>query len=266
MLADALLHARDTATLAPLPTATEPGFTLDDGYRIGHTLHERLVGRGYRLVGRKIGFTNPITWTQFNLSTPIWGPVYDRTLHLAQAGVCTLSLAGMTAPRIETEIVLKLRRPLPAGTPSPAEVAACIEWAAVGFEIVDSHYADWRFTPADAVADFGVHGALVVGDPWPLAEDPALVAAILPALTVIQRRDGAILATGESRSVLGSPLLSLAHLAGILATQPWAPPLAAGEVITTGTMTPVAPVTAGQRWRAEVAGAPIAALELILEE
>src|SRR5437763_856793 len=54
----ALLHAHDTATLAP-PPSEEAGFDLDEGYRIGHALHETLVRRGYRPVGRKVGFTNP---------------------------------------------------------------------------------------------------------------------------------------------------------------------------------------------------------------
>jgi 2-oxo-3-hexenedioate decarboxylase len=264
-ISGALLQARDTGTLAPLPSATEAGFTLDDGYRIGHALHERLCARGYSPVGRKIGFTNPATWAQFNLSAPIWGPVYDRTIHLADRVACALALSGMVAPRIETEIVLKLWRVPASGDLPVEELAACIEWAAVGFEVVDSHYPEWRFTPADAVADFGVHGALIVGKPWLLAkEDPRQVAATLPALRVTQLRDGQVVTTGEGRNVLGSPLLSLAQLVRMLAAQPWAAPLVAGEIITTGTMTPVAPIAPGQRWRAEVSGAPLPALELIL--
>lgn len=261
MLVDDLLHARDTAGLAPLPTATVPGFTLEAGYQVGHALHERLVARGYQLQGRKVGMTNPTLWQQLGIVAPIWGPVYDRTLHTSQGGVVTLSLAGMVAPRIETELVVCLRRDLPSGTPTPEEVAACIEWVALGFEVVNSHYAEWKFTPPDAVADFGVHAALVVGPP--LAVPPDL-AEKLPGLAVTQWRDGAVVAQGEGRNVLGNPLLSLAALARILTSQPWAAPLTAGEVITTGTMTAVSAISAGQRWRAEATGLPFPPLELVL--
>ena len=44
----------------------------------------------------------------------------------------------------------------------------CLEWLALGFEIVDCHHPEWRFQPADAVADFGLHRLPVVGTPLPI--------------------------------------------------------------------------------------------------
>ena len=44
---------------------------------------------------------------------------------------------------------------------------ACVEWIAPGFEIVQSHFPDWKFAAADCTAAFGLHGALVVGAPAP---------------------------------------------------------------------------------------------------
>jgi 2-oxo-3-hexenedioate decarboxylase len=170
----------------------------------------------------------------------------------------------MVAPRLEPEVVLKLRQPLPAGEPSAEEVARCLEWAAVGFEIVDSHYPDWRFTAADAVADFGVHAALVVGSPWHLeSEDPRQVATQLETLKVTLRGGKDFVAEGEGRNALGSPLLSLGFLARVLATQSWAPSLTPGEVITTGTLTTLPYLRRGESYRVEVAGAPLAPLEIV---
>ncbi len=161
-----VLQAYDSASITQLPSQREVGFDLEGGYRIGRVFHERLSGRGFQAVGRKMGFTNPATWQEFNLNTPVWAPIYAQTVHFAEQGRFRLALNGMVAPRIEPEIVLKLRRRLPGIEPSAEEVVPCLEWAALGFEIVDSHYPNWRFTAADAVADFGVHAALIVGTPW----------------------------------------------------------------------------------------------------
>jgi 2-oxo-3-hexenedioate decarboxylase len=45
--------------------------------------------------------------------------------------------------------------------------------------------------------------------------------------------------------VLKTPALALAHLARVLAELPKFPPLAAGELVTTGTITDAWPVVAG---------------------
>ena len=258
-----LLNARDTATITGLPSQREVGLGLDNGYRIGRALHERLLERGHQAAGRKIGFTNPVTWREFDLNTPVWAPMYAHTVHFADQGSHGLALSGMVAPRIEPEVVLKLRRLLPNGDLLPEEVAPCLEWAALGFEIVDSHYPDWRFTAADAVADFGFHAALVVGTPWYLEPDDALtVATCLQMLTVSLRRGSEIVARGEGRNALGSPLLALGHLARVLAAQPYVPPLIPGEVIATGTLTLPPYVSSADSWRMEVVGAPMRPLEI----
>ena len=41
-----------------------------------------------------------------------------------------------------------------------AELLAHVDWVAPGYEIVECHFPDRTFRTADAVADFGVHGAL----------------------------------------------------------------------------------------------------------
>ena len=108
----------------------------------------------------------------------------------------------------------------------------------MGFEIVDSHYPDWRFTASEAIADFGLHAALVVGTPWRVdSEDPSHLATSLQMLKMTLRAGRDFVAEGTGRNALGSPLLALGFLTRVLAGQSWAPPLMSGEVITTGTLT-----------------------------
>lgn len=266
-LADELLAARDAARVISPPSASGSTLDLDAGYRVGRVLHDRLVARGFRPVGRKIGFTNRAMWGPFRVTEPVWAHAYGQTVHTAEAGVARIAVDGMAAPRLEPEVVLKLRRPVPAVDLSPAELAGCVEWAAIGLEVVDSHYPGWQFTAAEAVADFGVHAALVIGRPWELkGVDPGAAAEALEGLRVALRRGDQTFAEGHGRNALGSPLLALGFLARVVAAQPWAPPLAAGEVITTGTLTPLPHLGRGERWRVDVTGAPLQGVELEVGE
>jgi 2-keto-4-pentenoate hydratase len=54
--------------------------------------------------------------------------------------------------------------------------------------------------------------------------------------------------------VLDSPLLAFAHLAEVLAQQSRFAPVQAGEIITTGTLTPLLPVAAGGTWTTTLDG------------
>jgi 2-oxo-3-hexenedioate decarboxylase len=193
----------------------------------------------------------------------MWAPMYESTVHRAGPSGFRLGLRGMVAPRIEPEVVLKLRRLPPSCDATPEELAACLGWVALGFEGVDCHYDGWRFTAADAVADFGLHRALIVGTPWPLEwASPREWAEALPSLAVTLRRGEDVVAEGLGRSALGSPLLALAQLARVLAAQAGAPPLAASEIVTTGTLTPPPPIAPCECWQLEAVGGPFPPLRL----
>jgi 2-oxo-3-hexenedioate decarboxylase len=178
--------------------------------------------------------------------------MYDDTVRFAATRErVELPTARMTSPKIEPEIVFKLRTPLAGGDATAALEA--VEWLALGFEIIDCVYADWKFQPADFVAAYGLHGALVVGEPRPVTpDDIAGLVGALPSFTVKLLKDGNSVAEGSGKNVLRSPALCLAELGA--ATTAAGVPLAAGEVITTGTLTDSQPIAAGQTWTATVAG------------
>jgi 2-oxo-3-hexenedioate decarboxylase len=48
--------------------------------------------------------------------------------------------------------------------------------------------------------------------------------------------------------VLGGPRAALRHLVELLARDSVNPPLAAGEIVTTGTLTRVPPIVPGETW------------------
>jgi len=192
--------------------------------------------------------------------------MFDDTVHTASKGEASLSVDRMRAPKIEPEIVFKLKRPL-NGTDlaDPASTLAAVEWMALGFEIVDCPYPDWKFQPIDFVAALGFHRALIVGDAQALSvgQIPA-VAEALPVFTAQLSRDGVVVAEGGGKNILKSPALCLAELAGAMAKQTGAEPLAAHDLITTGSLTDPQFIHAGETWMATVEGLDVRPLTLRL--
>jgi 2-oxo-3-hexenedioate decarboxylase len=261
-IASRLIAAYDDARLIPPLTETEPAFDVAAAYDVLCEIERRRGGQGWVAVGRKIGFTNRTIWARYGVYQPMWAHAWAHTVKFATGGVATQELKGFVQPRIEPEVVFKIRSAVPL-TDDPLAVLACVEWIAPGFEVVQSHFPDWTFEAADCTAAFGLHGALVVGAAVAVTEsNRAEIAALLPTFTLTLRRGGDEVDTGVGANVLDSPALALVHLARVLATQPQFAPLAAGEVITTGTVTDAWPVAPGETWSSDYGTLPVAGMTL----
>ncbi len=256
------LHAR--AGLARPFTARDPGFTPASGYAAARHLHARRLAAGWQPVGRKIGFTNRASWPRYGVCEPLWGTVDDRTLTRAVGNRAQVSLAGLVQPRIEPEICFGLKAPPPPGSRTgrnPEVLLGAIEWIAHSVEIVQCHHPEWKFTLADCTAENGRHGHLVLGTPVALGRISGLAAA-LPLLKVALSCNGEVRDRGLASVVLDSPLMALAHLIEVLASQPDAAPLRAGEIISTGTLTDAHPVKPGETWSTDLHGFAVRGMEI----
>jgi 2-oxo-3-hexenedioate decarboxylase len=254
-VAQELLNALDRGGTIPSIVARDPGFGWPQGYAVAAELLKLRRARGEKTVGRKIGFTNRNIWAQYGATAPIWAHVYDRTLVQAVDGGATISLEGSARPRLEPEIAFRLKAPVAAGATRPEQVLDAVEWLAPSFEIVDCHFDDWKFGPADSAADFSLHWRLIVGAPvhtW----DLSALARRLHDCRVTLSRDGTMVDTGVGANALGHPASAVAHLVQVLASQPEFEPLAAGEIITTGTLTAAMPIKAGETWSSRYEGLP----------
>ena len=118
-----------------------------------------------------------------------------------------VSLRGLSQPRLEPEVVFGFARSPRAGM-SLAELQGCLDWVAHGFEIVHTHFEGWRFTAADTVADFALHGRLCVGPRVPV-QGWATLAEDLAALRVELLCDGRVVDSGQGAVVLDGPLNAL---------------------------------------------------------
>jgi len=262
----AAIRLRDAYAMrrpAPTPSSENPAFDLAAAYAVERELVQLRRESGHRAVGRKVGYANKAMWRVLKLDTLVWAHLYDDTVHDAGPGGATLSIARMYSPKIEPEIVFKLRDPLGDVGGDAAAALAAVEWLAPGFEIIDAVYPEWKFQPADFVAAYGLHAALVVGELLPVG--PSTIAALverLPSFKVQLLKNGTMMEEGSGRNSLRSPALCLAELAAAVSRQPDAEALVAGELISSGTLTNALPIAAGETWAAEVDGLDLAPLTL----
>jgi len=255
-----LMDALDRAALLPPITARVADFDLSAAYAMSSELTRRRRARGDRPIGRKLGFTNRATWDLLGVDAPFWGTVYDTTVTFLDAPSGGVAIDHLAQPRLEPEVVLHFgSAPPPNG--GEVELLAHVDWIALGYEIVQCHFPEWAFRTADAVADFGVHGALVVGPPCPVAALADPVAA-LRSFTIALARDGVPEARGGGSNVLGSPPRALAEVEAAASGRPGWEPIRVGEIVTTGTLTALHAVRPGETWSIEVAGIDLGGLDL----
>ena len=256
-LAEHLLECSDRARLVS-DELREPELPMDAAERIQRAIRERRIGRGEQPMGYKIGFTNRRIWPIYGVSSPIWGPVYAGGVERVDESRLRLDASRYPQPRFEPEIVLGLAH-VPADD-DPATVAEAIGWVAHGIEVVQSVYPGWRFSAAESMASQAMHGSLHIG-PTIAPGDAATLAARLAGLTlVLERHEGTHgagggwvrVAEGVGADVLDGPVAALAHLVRCLRER--GQRLAAGDIISTGTLVDAQPMVAGQRWRTRIQG------------
>ena len=259
-----LLRAYDAGARLPLLTARGPGpMPLERAYAIADAVRSLRLARGERALGYKIGFTNRTIWARYGVHAPIWGPVWDATVAQIDGTRHAVSLRGLVQPRLEPEIMFGFAR-----TPEPgkdvADLVGCIEWVAHGFEIVHTHFDDWRFEAPDTVADFALHGRLMIGPRIPIArfDDPR---RDLAQLRIALANHGRTVDEGQGNFVLDGPLDALRLWVDAMHAQASRWPIEPGHVVTTGTLTDAWPMQPGDRWTTTLSEPRLPGLELDVE-
>jgi 2-oxo-3-hexenedioate decarboxylase len=238
------------------PTKCSP----DQGDRVRPLLRKAFEARGERIVGRKVGFTNRRIWPEYGVSAPNWGLVTDRTL-CDLTTTPSLVAANFVEPKIEPEIMFGLAA-VPSSQMDEAELLDCVEWIALGYEVVQSIYPNWKFAAPDTAAANAMHGALLVGERHAVAPRKREWLRELADFKIELLRNGEVMDRGEAANVLEGPLKVLAYLTDMLSRDRYNPPLAAGEILSTGTLTRALDIKAGDTWTARVNGIPLAPVSL----
>jgi 2-oxo-3-hexenedioate decarboxylase len=263
-LAGELLSAYESGQMVSVPPSGRPGFDLDKAYQVEAALKTHRENAGHRSVGRKVGYANKAMWRVLKLETLVWAHMYEDTVHYGDSNVATVAIAHPRSLKIEAEIVFGLREPITQALDAAGALAST-DWLALGFEIIDCPYPEWKFQPSDFVASFGLHAALVVGEKVKVHPDkiPNLVED-LQRFKVRMSKGAEFVEEGSGKNSLKSPALCLAELAAAIVRRFPSQPLTVGEIISSGTLTAGHPTVRGDSWTAEVEGIALPSLTLSL--
>jgi 2-oxo-3-hexenedioate decarboxylase len=225
----------DAATRAKAVPQIDPkgALSLCDAYTIQSASIGLRIERGERRVGVKMGFTSRAKMVQMGIDDVIWG----RLSSAMQVGEgASVSFARFVHPRAEPELAFVLKRPLGADA-SAVEALAAVEAIAPAVEIIDSRFADFKFSLPDVIADNASSSGFVIGA-W---QDPHQDFSNLGLALCI---DGRPVQIGSTAAILGHPLRSLVAAARLSAAA--GEPLQAGWVVMAGGATPAEWIKPGQ--------------------
>jgi 2-keto-4-pentenoate hydratase len=260
-LAQELVHVYQTGGSIAPPSSRDPEFDLQAAYATEASFAALREQAGRKFAGWKVGYANKAAWRVLKLETLVWARMYDDTVHFANENGLDLVLPPHHSLKIEPEIVFRLKEPVSASAPDAPAALSRAEWLAIGFEIIDCPFPNWQFKPADFVAAFGLHRALIIGEPRKIgaSEIPEL-AEQLASFKVKVLKDGEFIEEGSGRNSLRSPALCLAELGGAMLKSNTGARLSAGDLISSGTLTSGHAIQSGESWRAEAEGLPVAPL------
>lgn len=236
--------------IAPLSSNTS--LSLEDAYDIARSISTARVAQGETVIGRRIEFIHRKIGPEHDPGvaggTLIWAPLFDATVRTVERHHATQSLAGALQPRLEASVVFRLGR-TPEVDADMDALVDCIEWMAHGLEIVICPYPDWKFTAADAIAAFGLHGMLLLGEARLLSSVARRnLTLMLSHASVSLSCCGRLCGAGYSADVMGGPVHALLSLHQQLHKQSQSAPLRGGEIIATGAWTAAMPIAVGQTW------------------
>lgn len=212
-----------------------PELDVDTAYAIQDEALRQRRARGETLVGLKLGLTSRAKQERMGINAPLLAWLTDAMV--LPAGV---PVPQLIHPRAEPELVFVLRDRLTGPGVTAATALAAVDRVYGGIEIIDSRYADYRFTLPDAVADNGSSAYFSIGPVGlpPAALDLSLEAALLEV-------DGQIVDTATGAAVQGHPAEALALAANALGARGLA--LEPGWIVLTGGMTDAVPLRRGSR-------------------
>ena len=216
-------------------TSRDPSITIADAYQIQLRMIQRRLDAGEIVVGKKIGVTSKVVMDMLGVNQPDFGHLLSGMVFNEGEPVDTSKLI---APRGEAEVAFVLARDLEGPGVTAADVLRATDCVMPCFEIVDSRIRDWKIKIQDTVADNASCGVFTLGGTRKSPRDLDLALA-----GMVLEKNGEIVSTSTGAAVQGSPVNAVAWLANTLGRLGIT--LKAGDVILSGSQSPLVPVKAG---------------------
>ncbi len=231
---------KERKPIGPISDLVSGELSLDDAHRICEGNIQRRLDDGENLAGYKVGFTNIPAREKMGWPDSMYGYIMDSMVMKTGAAV---SINELIAPKIECEICFKLGQDLSGKGIAVKDVLGATEGVCASFEICDSRISGWSCPFPDIFADNGFAGRIVLADVWHPVED-----IDLPAEAVVLEQNGKKIAEGKGASAMGHPANAVSWLVDKLADRDKG--LKAGQVVMTGTLTPILPTEKGADYEA----------------
>ncbi len=196
-------------------------------------------------MGRKIGLTAKAVQQQLGVDRPDFGVLF-QDMQIADGGI--LEPAEVIQPKVEAEVALIFARDLDKPDATAEDVFAAVKAL---------------FPPLRLLTAGSLIGRSRSRTPWRTMAPPRFSFSVrreshypdstsTPACGMALEVNGAIASLGAGAACLGHPLNAAAWLARTLAER--REPLKAGDIVLTGALGPMVPLTRGSHIKATIGG------------
>ncbi|MEY2970386.1 MAG: hypothetical protein RLZZ599_759 [Bacteroidota bacterium] len=241
--ANALYEALKSGTpIAPLRDSIQND--IPTAYAIQQALVERRLADGERIVGKKIGLTSPAVQAQLGVDQPDYGVLF-HTMDVSSSG--RLSVSEVLQPKAEGELAFVLGKDLIGPKISMEELKNAIAAVHASIEIVGSRVSNWDIKISDTIADNASGSHFILGKEGKVLNE-------VPTAQVEMKlyKNGALVSEGSGAACMGDPLNAALWLANTMAKG--GRPLKAGEILLSGALGPMVPVSSGDAFKVEIQG------------
>jgi 2-keto-4-pentenoate hydratase len=224
-----------------LPEAIAPK-TVDEAYAAQEALRALWTPLYGPVAGLKIATTTKVMQALMGIDHPCGGVIYSKRVHTSPA---TIRLGDHMHVVMECELAVRVGRTFePRATPYTREEArAGVAEVMAAFELIEDRNADYKSSKAySLICDNAWNAGIVLGAPKKVSPDFDLN-GLQGRLTT---------GSGQHSGKTDDPMGALAWIANLAASR--GKPLAAGQVVITGSLIPTLPIAAGETFSFAIDG------------
>ena len=217
---------------------------IDAAYKIQQINTDRKLADGERIIGYKVGLTSFAVQKQLGVDQPDFG-VLTKSMLVNEDGEVPMS--ELMQPKAEAEIAFFLSQDIDNQLISIYELIKFIDSVSASIEIVGSRIEAWNIRITDTIADNASASHFVVGKSKVKLEDIDLVNC-----NMSMTKNGEVASVGQGSACMGNPMNAALWLVNTMVERGTI--LRKGDVILSGALGPMVPVSPGDQFKAEIEG------------